>query len=187
MTIVSRLVILAIVLYGLAILFRTGLARIPGGSFFARHLLRLLDRGHYRVVSGVRLVPGRDETWVDHVVVSVYGVFIIDIREAAGWISGAAGDKTWSRRYLHRVEEFENPLLANQPNVRALCSRFGLGEKQVRPVIVFAGGAVFRDEVPVNVTGLAGFIGYIKSFMTEIIKFDRVEAIATGIESEEAS
>ena len=58
---------------------------------------------------------------IDHVVVSVFGVFVIETKHIGGWIFGKADDPRWTHQFPDGTkEDRQNPLLQNQGHIRAL-------------------------------------------------------------------
>ena len=58
-----------------------------GEKQVARHL-RWLSKKQYIVLSDLMLLQGRRLTQIDHVVVSVYGIFVIETKNYHGTITG---------------------------------------------------------------------------------------------------
>ena len=58
-------------------------------------------------------------TQIDHILVSRFGVFVIETKDYKGWIFANAMHATWTQ-VLYRVRfKFQNPILQNMRHVRA--------------------------------------------------------------------
>jgi hypothetical protein len=56
---------------------------------------------------------GVDTAQIDHVVVSPYGIFVIETRHYSGWIFGAEREPEWTRVHFRSRRKFPNPLRQN--------------------------------------------------------------------------
>src|SRR5271166_4634714 len=61
-----------------------------------------LDRKIYRRVNDVTFVSSNGTTQIDHVIVPIYGLFVIETRNMDGWIFGSANQETWTQQFLPR-------------------------------------------------------------------------------------
>ncbi|WP_206831850.1 NERD domain-containing protein [Alicyclobacillus fructus] len=92
------------------------------GERIIRKRLSSLPRGEYRVLHNL-LVPREDgkRTQIDHVVVSPYGIFVIETKNYQGIIVGKDAWNEWTqvlnRRTKHR---FLSPVVQNEGHIRAL-------------------------------------------------------------------
>ena len=92
------------------------------GESIIRRRLSSLPRGEYHALHNL-LVPREDgkRTQIDHVVVSPYGVFVIETKNYQGIIVGKDEWKEWTqvlnRRTKHR---FLSPVVQNEGHIRAL-------------------------------------------------------------------
>lgn len=87
---------------------------------------------------------------VDHVVVSRFGIFVIETKDFDGWLFGNARQTMWTRSRFGRHSQFPNPLMENQRNLHALKAFLGLTARQLHPLVFFLDGD-FRSEMPENV------------------------------------
>ncbi len=150
-------------------------------------LKRALPASHYSVFHDVTLRSGRTEngpaTQIDHVVVSPYGVFVIETKHYSGWIFGAERDPQWTRVRFRSKQKFQNPLLQNQCHVRALQELFGLDESHFHPLVVFTGSAEFKTPMPARVTQLGGLVPFIQVRTHERLGFDEAQRVAGVLQS----
>lgn len=59
-------------------------------------------------------------TQIDHVVVSPYGVFVIETKGYKGWILGGENSQYWTQSLYRSKHRFYNPILQNEGHVRFL-------------------------------------------------------------------
>lgn len=138
----------------------TGVAGAWAAHLIAR--LRLSGRD-YQVVRHVPLPTGGGSDALDRVVVSPYGVFVVETLRMKGRIYGAADQKAWIHQAGGQQHAIQNPLLPAARRARMLAAMLGLDAGKVYPVLTFAGGCSFEAEMPDNVTRGGGYARYIRS------------------------
>ncbi len=111
-------------------------------------------------------------TQIDHILISPYGVFVIETKSFKGWIFGDAHQKRWTQSLFgpNRSSikyQFQNPIHQNYKHVKALQDFLGIDPKSIFSLVVFAGHCRFMTEKPENVIRLYKLIPYIESH-TEI-------------------
>jgi hypothetical protein len=63
---------------------------------------------------------GQGTTQLDHVVVSPFGIFVVETKNYRGWIFGSEKQRQWTQQIYKRKERFQNPLHQNHLHIRAL-------------------------------------------------------------------
>lgn len=66
------------------------------------------------------LQAGSRTTQIDHVVVSNYGIFVIETKNYQGWILGNEFDDYWTQVIFKRKEKLHNPIKQNYGHIKAL-------------------------------------------------------------------
>jgi hypothetical protein len=142
----------------------------------------LLDKNQYHLIKNVTLPTEDGTTQIDHIIVSVFGIFVVETKNMKGWIFGSQKQKTWTQRVYKHSSKFQNPLHQNYKHVKTLESLLGLDEQQVHSVIVFVGNSTFKTEMPENVTYGGGYARYIKSKTIPVLTESQVIEITGKIE-----
>ncbi len=142
----------------------------------------LLDKEKYHLIKNVTLPAEDGSTQIDHIIVSEFGVFVIETKNMKGWIFGSHNQKIWTQKIYKHSSKFQNPLHQNYKHVKTLESLLGLNEQQVHSVIVFVGDSTFKTEMPENVTYGGGYARYIKSKNTPVLTESQVMEIVSRIE-----
>lgn len=158
--------------------------RVKGilGEQLVRFALRLrLDRATYRAVHDLTLPTPDGTTQIDHVVVSRYGVFVIETKNMKGWIFGGERQAQWTQKIYRHTTRFQNPLLQNYKHVRALQALLDVPPETIHSVVTFVGASTFKTPMPENVTQGARFIAYINSFREPVFSEAAVEAVLRRI------
>jgi hypothetical protein len=125
-----------------------------------------LDPDEYKVLHDVTLPFKGGTTQIDHIVLSQFGVFVVETKKYSGWILGSANNRTWTQTFHRRKFKFQNPLRQNAKHVKAVISQLRLQPEDVRSVVIFTGTAHFKTAMPENVTKRAGGVMYIRRWRT---------------------
>ena len=146
---------------------------ISGEARVARKLESLRRKNkEYHLFNNIILKTPDGTTQIDHLLISPYGVFVIETKNFKGWIFGDAHQKKWTQSlfgpYHSSIKyQFQNPIRQNYKHVKAVQDFLGIDSKSIFNLIVFAGNGEFKTEMPENVRKLYNLIPYIESH-TEI-------------------
>lgn len=108
-------------------------------------------------------------TQIDHIVISPYGIFVIETKNYKGWIFGGAHQKRWTQTLYGPANssikyQFQNPIHQNYKHVKAVQDFLRVNPKAIFNVVVFAGTAEFKTDMPDNVRGFYDLLPYLKSY-----------------------
>lgn len=135
----------------------------------------LLDRKVYRLIKNVTLQTGSYTTQIDHLVISPYGVFVIETKNISGWIFGNANHAQWTQVIYHFKQRFQNPLAQNNTHIKAVRELLNLQPHHLYNVVVFVGVSSFRTILPANVAhGVRELIAFIRIECEPIFTEDEV-------------
>lgn len=127
--------------------------------------LKRLDSKVYRVFNDLVLPrpDGKGPTQIDHVVVSPFGIFVIETKNYAGWIFGDEHSRTWTQVIYQKKSRFQNPLHQNFLHVSALVKATGLPGEWFHNLVYFAGDATLKTPLPPQVMtkGLVSCIRWV--------------------------
>ena len=122
-----------------------------------------LSKDEYHLIRNVILPTEDGTTQIDHIIVSRYGVFVIETKNMKGWMFGSPNQKTWTQKIYRQTNTFQNPLHQNYKHVKTLESALGIDGPKIHSVVVLIGDSSFKTEMPDNVTYAGGYIRFIKS------------------------
>jgi restriction system protein len=140
-----------------------------------------LDKNVYRLIKNVTIPADEGTTQIDHVIVSRFGVFVVETKNLRGWIFGKEGNVYWTQKIFRHTEKFQNPLRQNYKHTKALSEILGIPDDKMRSVVVFVGDSTFKTKVPENVTRPRGYIQYIRSKIRTVLTDDEVNGIINSI------
>ena len=84
------------------------------------------------------LKTSKGTSQIDHIVVSVYGIFVIETKNYKGWITGTEYAEQWTKNMYGQKYKFRNPILQNYGHVKALQQLLELKEDDFIPIVVFS-------------------------------------------------
>lgn len=140
--------------------------------------LRWLPRNQYFVINDLVFTKDNgNSTQIDHVVVSPYGIFVIETKNIYGYIHGSDNSKLWRSCWRNRDLAFDNPILQNKAHIIALADKLKLKDNRFISVIAFSTNADLQ--VSVNET----YVIYWSQVRTLILRYK--EPIMTIEEAQE--
>lgn len=83
-----------------------------------RKMLELPDE--YHIFNDLFFESNGYSTQIDHVVVSPYGVFVIETKGYKGWILGGENSEYWTQVLYDYKYRFYNPIMQNEGHVRKI-------------------------------------------------------------------
>jgi hypothetical protein len=126
-------------------------------------------------------------TQLDHVIISRYGVFVVETKNYDGWIFANARSATWTQTIYKKKSRFQNPIRQNYYHKCALGNLLGLPKEYIIGVVVFTGQCEFKTDMPNGVVYSRCAADYIKSFSVEVFESKEVSIIADAIKEWDAS
>lgn len=138
----------------------------------------------YHLMNNVTLRLKDGTTQVDHVLVSRFGVFVIETKDYKGWIFADPKQANWTQVIFKRKFRFQNPIFQNYKHLRAVQAALDfLPADAVQSVVVFTGDAEFKTKIPTGVFSIARFIAHIKDQTEEVLSLNRVQFCVGRLES----
>jgi len=141
------------------------------GRWRVRYVLAMsLPKPYYTTFDNVTLKTGRGIVHLDHLLVSPYGIFVIEACHLWGNILGSGNDPWWSRRLLFSEIKLRNPLQQAGADIELLQDLLGLEAHQFHTLAVFTCCNGFKSESPASVTKLGGMLPYIQVRTEKLIE-----------------
>lgn len=82
--------------------------------------LNSLPSDQYIVHNNIMLNSDFGLTQIDHIVISVYGIFVIETKNYKGWITGGENAENWTKNVYGNKYSFRNPLKQNYAHIKSL-------------------------------------------------------------------
>lgn len=163
-------------LIALAILWRKSKGR--RGERQVAALLSLLPKNKYKVINDLMIQKGGYSTQIDHVVVSVYGVFVIETKYYRGWIYGGENSEFWTKNVYGHKYQLRNPLWQNEGHVKTITKM--LGDSELVPiynVVAFSSQARLKVDRSLPVMYWRQVVPYIRRYKEPMISESYAEEI----------
>jgi predicted RNA-binding Zn-ribbon protein involved in translation (DUF1610 family) len=154
-----------------------------GESMVANEISKLPEQ-EYKIFNNIYLKTKKGSSQVDHVIVSIYGIFVIETKNYSGWIFGNESQEYWTQIIYDYKNKFRNPIKQNWAHIYALKEILS-DYKCIKyyPIIVFTGTAELRritSKIPV-VYGYELLETIMNYRGTSILSFDQINKIVIKI------
>lgn len=73
----------------------------------------------YRHFRRIIIPSSRGSTEIDHLIVSPYGLFVVELKDRSGWIFGNETEAHWTAVHYQNKFRFQNPLRQNYGHVHS--------------------------------------------------------------------
>ena len=155
-----------------------------GEELVARALQRHLKGGDYHLLNHVTLKHRGGTTQVDHILLSRFGVFVIETKDYTGWIFANAKHDTWTQVTFKDKFKFQNPIHQNYRHVQAVQQLLDFVPlAAVHSIVVFVGDAEFKTDVPSGVFTLPQLIQHLRGCKEEVLSLNRLQFCVGRLET----
>jgi hypothetical protein len=153
MIILSIKFILSLFLLLISLIFASAKFKGIFGEKRIINKLKRLNKEEYEIINDITLCLNDNKICqIDHVVISIYGVFVIETKNYQGWIFGNEKSENWTQIIYKEKHYFRNPVKQNWSHVYALKEILKDFDKiKYFPVIVFSGSGELKvkSNIPV--------------------------------------
>ena len=128
------------------------------GEFKIDICLKFLS-SDYEVLNDVLIkCSNGNTTQIDHIILSEFGIFVVETKNYKGWIFGKETAENWTQIIYKERNSFRNPVKQNWAHVYALKNILAdFPAVKYYPIVVFAGRATLKNvesSVPVIYSGM---------------------------------
>jgi restriction system protein len=133
----------------------------------------LLDPKKYCVINNLLIPDKNGSTQIDHVIVSRYGIFVVETKNKGHWIFGDPDAGEWTQVIFNNKYHFQNPLHQNYRHTKSLAAFLELDHSLFHSIVVFWGGTQFKTRMPKNVANnFFSYVAYVKSKKEILIDYE---------------
>lgn len=136
------------------------------GESRVKRVLRDLSAEYY-VFNDVYLLLNDTTIQIDHIIISKYGIFVIETKNYSGWIYGHDSSEYWIENMYGKKYKFYNPLKQNNSHIVCLKKLLNISEEKFIPIVVFTGEA----ELKVKTRKTVLYLGQLK---TNILNYHKI-------------
>ena len=154
----------------LAILSSIFYKKIRGfmGEFWVKTELNKLPKDKYTVLNNIMLKTNTSTHQIDHIIISKFGIFVIEMKNYYGLITGDKYKDKWIQHLGKQKYYFNNPIHQNYGHIKALEEVLHLKEDKFISVICISNQAKVKVNDK-NVVQLDNINELILSYEKEII------------------
>lgn len=158
-------------------------ARGAMGESIVSMILSSLPKDEYRLLNNIMLETDRGTTQIDHILVSVYGIFVIETKNYKGWITGSEHGEQWTKNMYGKKYKFFNPLRQNYGHIKNLQAKLNLPEDYFISIIAFSGEATIKVKTNQNVVYFSQLKKTIGKYTEKRIPQNQLDILANYIAS----
>ncbi|MCP5515622.1 MAG: NERD domain-containing protein [Verrucomicrobiales bacterium] len=141
-----------------------------------------LDKKVYRRFHNVIVPTSNGTTQIDHLLVSPFGLFVIETKNITGWIFGSEDQPQWTQSLYGKKYSFQNPLRQNFRHTKCLADYLDLDPAVLHSVVFFIGECTFKTPMPSNVLR-SGLGTHIRSYQQVIFSDAEIHRIMQAIQA----
>lgn len=110
--------------------------------------LEKLDKNQYTVIQDFEIKDSKNKKMIiDYIIISEYGIFVINVKRFKGLIYGYETDYLWHQNKNGNIEKFFNPIFQNQRRMDVLKNFLqDFKEIEYHNIVVFSDAAEFYIE-----------------------------------------
>lgn len=140
------------------------------------YLAKGLDSKNYFLFNNIILpTTYNGSTQIDHIVISKFGIFMIESKDMKGWIWGSEHQNKWTQTFKTGDKyPFPNPLPQNAAHVRAIASLMPFASAHIQNIVAFSTKSTIKTSMPPNVMHTDELVEYIKSFNKPVLSEDQL-------------
>ncbi|HMQ91416.1 MAG TPA: NERD domain-containing protein [Flavilitoribacter sp.] len=140
-----------------------------------------LSNKSYRKFHNIILPSRNGTTQIDHLIISIYGLFIVETKNKMGWIFGSEKQPSWTQSIYGWKYSFQNPLRQVFRQKKVLSEFLNVDESNIHTVVYFVGDCKLMTELPDNVIN-SGVGRFIKRFRNQVLSSEEVNQAIKAIE-----
>lgn len=150
------------------------------GEYQIAQILNTLPR-EYQVFNDIYLSNNDMTTQIDHIVVSIYGIFVIETKNYKGQIYGNNNSEYWTENFYGKAYKFYNPIKQNQSHIKALQKLLRIPFDTFISIIVFSNNATLKCDSLENIIYSFELKEFIKGYKKPIFNVDDVKKISAKL------
>ncbi len=135
-----------------------------------------LDNKIYKRFHDIIIPSYNGTTQIDHLLISPFGLFIIETKNIKGWIFGSEDQARWTQTLYGKKYSFQNPLRQTYRQKKVLSDFLKIHDSKIHTIVFFPGNCRFMTELPYNVID-SGLARYIKQFQEPIVSPTEIDKI----------
>ena len=132
----------------------------------------------YQIFNDIYLSNNGMTTQIDHIVVSIYGIFVIETKNYKGQIYGNNNSEYWTENFYGKTYKFYNPIKQNHSHIKVLQRLLRIPFDTFTSIIVFSNNATLECNNLENVIYSLELKEFIQEFKKPIFNVLDVKKIS---------
>lgn len=145
--------------------------------------LRQLGSKKYQVLNNITLPTSDGTTQIDHIVLSPFGLFVIETKNMQGCILGKQNQAQWIQKFPTQSFSFQNPLRQNYKHTQTLVEILNLKPSTIHSIIAFHPKAQLEQPRIQNVLYFNEVVSYIQQHHKTIFSTTEISTIHQKIQT----
>lgn len=146
--------------------------------------LENLDCEDYRVYNDLLIRNGNYTTQVDHIVISRYGVFVLETKNVHGKVYGGGNAEFWKqylpdtgyKRYgFTQAHQLRNPIWQNDGHIKTLRKLVFGNNVPIYGIVVFPSDTEINVTVSQPVLNMYNVVPYIKQYRENVLSSEQMD------------
>lgn len=142
------------------------------GEFWVKIELNKLTKNKYIVLNNIMLETEGETCQIDHIILSKFGIFVIEMKNYYGLIKGREYDHRWCQYLGKNKYYFMNPIHQNYGHIKVLSKILKLEEKYFVSIICFSNQIKFKIDAKTSVVQLDKLVNEITKYNEIILDSD---------------
>ena len=147
-------------------------------------LLEDLAHEDYQVYNDLLIRKGNYTTQIDHLIISRYGVFVLETKNVHGKVYGSGNSEYWKqylpdigyRRYGTTQEhQLRNPIRQNAGHINSLRRHVFGNNVPIYGIVAFSDNTDLFVSAEQPVMNMSKIVPYIKTFQDEVLSSDKMD------------
>jgi len=146
-------------------------------------LTQHFSSGEYHLMNNLTLPSDDGTTQIDHVLISRFGVFVIETKHYSGWIFANKASPKWTQVIYRVHNQFQNPIRQNYKHIVEIRRLIDfVGVECIHSMVVFTGEAEFKTQKPAGVYSPLQLVTRLHDFSQEVLTFDQLHMAVGRLE-----
>ena len=139
------------------------------GEKWTKDEINKLPKDKYKILNDIMIMLNGKTYQIDHIIVSCYGIFVIETKQYNGMITGSKYDKYWVRHIGNKKCYYSNPIRQNYGHMKAICELLNINDNKVISLVNVTSNAKLKIDHDGELVRNYSILEKIYSYKTEII------------------
>lgn len=149
------------------------------GEMEIASILKKLPSEKYMVIHDVLLKTSYGTSQIDHIVLSEFGIFVIETKNYSGWIYGGENSEYWTKNIFGNKYTFRNPLKQNYAHIKSLMEILNIHNTSLFiPIIAFSNEAEIKIRSSKDIINFYQIIRVISCYQDEKLTKSQLQEFA---------